>query len=388
MTRRWLGSADVEVNEATGAILVQGDASTTTAPPSSMVGGTKTVALASTPQALVATPTPCRCVWIGPLCNADGVGTNTKPVFLGDSTNQNMPLLPKLGFGCGAFDRRCQQGVREGGCQRRGSRVSRLCIAREFDDGCQQRRRVPEPDPCPCPIGRGESGGQPRRQGGQGRPAESAAVQVTGILSPDATGSYNQNGTYNGSPAFERVGGGWWLRYDYGVAGTYYWRICQGTSAMTATARWSGPLSTTYPGVVPDQGSYTPMSGATGTATVTVGQSADDYLASYDANGNLVLAVQKSDVVMKTDGVFTLAGEVQEGTGTVATGDNSHAEGLNSKCGYAADTCTISGTTVTISGNATTRVQLQRQRPLHEPQRCSRVNGPATADHHVVADVS
>jgi len=94
MTRRWMGSADVEVNEATGALLVQGDASTTTAPPSSMVGGTKTVALASTPQALVATPTPCRCVWIGPLCNADGVGTNTKPLFLGNSANQNMPLPP------------------------------------------------------------------------------------------------------------------------------------------------------------------------------------------------------------------------------------------------------------------------------------------------------
>jgi hypothetical protein len=94
MTRRWMGSVDVEVNEATGALLVQGDASTTTAPPSSMVGGTKTVALASTPQALVATSTPCRCVWIGPLCNADGVGTNTKPVFLGNSANQNMPLPP------------------------------------------------------------------------------------------------------------------------------------------------------------------------------------------------------------------------------------------------------------------------------------------------------
>jgi hypothetical protein len=183
----------------------------------------------------------------------------------------------------------------------------------------------------------------------------SSSVQVTGTISPDATGSYNQNGTYNGSPAFERVGGGWWFRYDYGVAGTYYWRLCQGISAMTATARWSSLVSTTYPAVVPDQGSYTPMSGATGTATVTLGQSADNYLASYDANGNLVLAVQKSDVVMKTDGVFTLAGEVQEGTGTVATGDNSHAEGLNSKCGYAADTCTISGTTVTITGNATTR---------------------------------
>lgn len=94
MTRRWLQSADVDVDETTGAILVRGDSSTTTAPPSSMAGGTKTVAAANTPEPLVAASTPCRCVWIGPLCNADGVGTNTKPVFLGDSVSQNMPLLP------------------------------------------------------------------------------------------------------------------------------------------------------------------------------------------------------------------------------------------------------------------------------------------------------
>ena len=94
MTRRWLGSADVEVNEATGAILVDGASDSGTAPPTSMVGGTKTVTPAATAQALVATSTPCRCVWIGPLCNTDGVGTNTKPVFLGNSANQNMPLLP------------------------------------------------------------------------------------------------------------------------------------------------------------------------------------------------------------------------------------------------------------------------------------------------------
>lgn len=94
MTRRWLGSADVEIDEVTGALAVQGDVSATTAPPSSLVGGTKTVTSAATAQALVATSTPCRCVWIGPLCNTDGVGTNTKPVFLGNSVNQNMPLLP------------------------------------------------------------------------------------------------------------------------------------------------------------------------------------------------------------------------------------------------------------------------------------------------------
>lgn len=94
MTRRWLGSADVEVNEQTGAILVEGASSSESAPPTSMVGGTKSVTPAATAQALVAVSTPCRCVWIGPLCNTDGVGTNTKPVFLGNSVNQNMPLLP------------------------------------------------------------------------------------------------------------------------------------------------------------------------------------------------------------------------------------------------------------------------------------------------------
>ena len=93
MTRRWLQSADIEIDPETGAILVRGDSSTSTAPPSSLAGGTKTVA-AATPEPLVAVSTPCRCVWLGSLCDADGVGTNTKPVFLGDSNNQNMPLLP------------------------------------------------------------------------------------------------------------------------------------------------------------------------------------------------------------------------------------------------------------------------------------------------------
>lgn len=94
MTRRWMGSADVEVNEATGAILVESESGGRTVPPSSMVGGTKTVTSAGTPQALVAASMPCRCVWIGPLCNADGVGMNTKPVFLGDAATQNIPLPP------------------------------------------------------------------------------------------------------------------------------------------------------------------------------------------------------------------------------------------------------------------------------------------------------
>ena len=92
MTRHWLQSADIEIDPITGAILVEDDSRAAT--PTSLVGGTKTVAADATPAALVAVSTPCRCVWIGPLCNADGVGTNTKAVFLGDAASQNMPLLP------------------------------------------------------------------------------------------------------------------------------------------------------------------------------------------------------------------------------------------------------------------------------------------------------
>ena len=94
MTRRFLQSADVEIDPTTGALLVRGDSDTTTAPPTSLVGGTKIIASAGTPEPLVGVSTPCRCVWIGPLCDSSGVGTNTKPVFLGDVNNQNMPLLP------------------------------------------------------------------------------------------------------------------------------------------------------------------------------------------------------------------------------------------------------------------------------------------------------
>jgi len=104
MTRRWLQSADVEIDDASGALLVKigdsgSDSSLTElasrlAPATSMAGGTKIVASAGIAEALVDGPTPCRSVWIGPLCIPEGMGINSMPVFLGDSNNQNMPLLP------------------------------------------------------------------------------------------------------------------------------------------------------------------------------------------------------------------------------------------------------------------------------------------------------
>ena len=48
---------------------------------------------------------------------------------------------------------------------------------------------------------------------------------VGGTLTPDATGYYSVNGTFEGNPAYERVGGGYWLWFDSGVHFNYGWSI-------------------------------------------------------------------------------------------------------------------------------------------------------------------
>ncbi len=88
MTRIWIQSASVEIDSATGAILVL------FAPPSSFAGGTKTVATIAAARKLVNASTLCKFVWLGPRLDANGNPQNTAPVFVGDSGNQNMPLMP------------------------------------------------------------------------------------------------------------------------------------------------------------------------------------------------------------------------------------------------------------------------------------------------------
>ena len=110
------------------------------------------------------------------------------------------------------------------------------------------------------------------------------------------------------------------------------WEICEGSDAESAVTRWSGPESYHYSPTAPDEGPYEPLEEATGTAIVTLGQLAQDYLASYDSAGNLVRSVPKSDVPIKTDGLYTLSGKVQEGSG-VASGEDAHAEGGSTASG-------------------------------------------------------
>ncbi len=88
MTRRWIQTASLEIDEATGALLVE------TRPPVQFDGGTKTVNTVGAARKLVADPTPCRAVWVGARFDANGVSQNTKPVFVGDNASQNMPIPP------------------------------------------------------------------------------------------------------------------------------------------------------------------------------------------------------------------------------------------------------------------------------------------------------
>ena len=87
-TRKWMNSVDVEVNADTGIAMFD------KAPSSSFVGGTRVVASAGTPGKLVADATPCKSVWVGSRVDSDGNEQNTKPVFIGDSAGQNIPIMP------------------------------------------------------------------------------------------------------------------------------------------------------------------------------------------------------------------------------------------------------------------------------------------------------
>lgn len=88
MSRRWINSVDVEFDPVKGSIL------TDQASPAALAGGTKTVAAAAVPEALVATATPCRFLWVGARVNASGNPLNTTPCFIGDAADQNIPVMP------------------------------------------------------------------------------------------------------------------------------------------------------------------------------------------------------------------------------------------------------------------------------------------------------
>lgn len=85
--KQWIRSATIAVDPDDGAQLVDITA------PSIFIGGSKTPSQAGVAEPLVSESTPCRFVWVAAPIDNEGTATNTKPVFLGDSELQNMPLL-------------------------------------------------------------------------------------------------------------------------------------------------------------------------------------------------------------------------------------------------------------------------------------------------------
>jgi hypothetical protein len=97
VARKWIQSADVEVSED-GRLAVDigdGGGGGGSGTPTSIACGTKTVAAAATPEALVAESTPCKRVWLGARYNAaTGAALNTAPVRIGGSAGQAIPIMP------------------------------------------------------------------------------------------------------------------------------------------------------------------------------------------------------------------------------------------------------------------------------------------------------
>jgi hypothetical protein len=87
MARKWINSADVEVSAA-GALLVDMSGCT------SLAGGTKTVSNPAVAEKLITAATPCRFVWVGARVDGSGNPLNSAPCFIGDSANQNIPVMP------------------------------------------------------------------------------------------------------------------------------------------------------------------------------------------------------------------------------------------------------------------------------------------------------
>jgi len=85
--------------------------------------------------------------------------------------------------------------------------------------------------------------------------------EVIGTLTPDATGYYSVNGTFLDQPAYERVGGGYWLWHDNSTYITSGWIISvnKGDSGNL----WAQDMDTTI-----IYNNYTPLD-VTGTASVT-----------------------------------------------------------------------------------------------------------------------
>jgi hypothetical protein len=121
---------------------------------------------------------------------------------------------------------------------------------------------------------------------------------VTGSVTPDITGDYYENGTQNGYPAYERNDGAYWIWFETGVN---LWII--------SATKGSHPAAFFYSVNINIVNTYTGVSGAFGTATVT----ADDFngvvTATYSAAQTFTFTEEHNDIygyyITYTEGLTT-----------------------------------------------------------------------------------
>ncbi len=80
--------------------------------------------------------------------------------------------------------------------------------------------------------------------------------EVTGDLTPDVTGTYEDAGEYNGKRYYQRTPNGWFIWWD----GVEFWDISQAPGSIMPISWFHN-----FPDI---EGLYSPGAGASGNATV------------------------------------------------------------------------------------------------------------------------
>jgi len=104
------------------------------------------------------------------------------------------------------------------------------------------------------------------------------ALQVTGNITPDATGNYEQKGSHDGYPTYYRDDGAYWISFNI-LGGLNIWRIAQVAQPWLTWHK-------TFVGSYDVMGAYSVTSGTTGIAYVGVEESSSSSSSSLDSSSS------------------------------------------------------------------------------------------------------
>lgn len=89
-----------------------------------------------------------------------------------------------------------------------------------------------------------------------GEPPTGADYVVTGVVAPDCTGEYVEDGTYGGKPKYRRLDSAWWI----------WWWAAMGFWMISSTPAAHDPEWYRISSII--TGTYEPGTGSIGIATV------------------------------------------------------------------------------------------------------------------------